>query len=205
MREPGERSGNGTRIKPALDEALSKVNGLKSENDRYEMLRIEPTWKALFSLTNEIGKVPGPKSFLWITQGIENGVMQPGHEMIVNTIPLRVFAANLNSLQTVAFSVQERPNGSLIVDNTGSPADTLRQLAELTGGRAYPSDTVEKALVEAVNNPPRLNYRLQFAPEKLDGKYHKLRITALNKDVKVRGPQSYYAAPLPAGISLGAK
>jgi VWFA-related protein len=189
------------QIKSVLDAALGKVNALKSQDDRYEVLRIQPTWQALFNLTNEIQKVPGPKSFLWVTQGIENGFMQPGREMVINTTPLRVFAARLSSLEGVAFSVQERPNGSLATDNTGSPGDTLRQLAELTGGRAYASDTTEKAIAEAINNPPRLNYRLTFAPDKLDGKYHKLKVTSANKDVKVQSPLSYYASPLPSGAN----
>ncbi len=192
------------QIKPVLDAALKKVNGLKSEDDRYEMLRIQPTWQALFSLMNEIQRVPGPKSFLWITQGIENGFMQPGREMVINTTPLRVFAAQLSSAGGVADSVQERPNGSLATDNTGSPGDTLRQLAELTGGTAYPTDTTEKAIADAINNPPLLNYRLTFAPEKTDGKYHKLKVSAAgkgSKDLKVLGPRSYYASPLPSGAN----
>jgi hypothetical protein len=100
--------------------------------------------------------------------------------------------------------VQERPNGSLETDNTGSPGDTLHQLADLTGGTAYPTDTTEKAIADAIHNPPRLNYRLTFAPEKIDGKYHKLKVSAAgkgSKDLKVNGPRSYYASPLQSGAN----
>jgi len=181
------------RIKPMLDDALRQVNGLKSEDDRYSYLRIAPTWKALASLVSQIAEVPGPKSFVWITQGVENGFFEPGRYFHLDTTPLRDFAFNLTVLQTAAFSVQQRPNGSLPPQSEGSPADTLEQLSALTGGRVYASDNTAQAIAQATGGAPRINYRIAFLPDRLDGKYHKLRVTSSRKDIKIQTAERYYA------------
>ena len=93
--------------------------------------------------------------------------------------------------------MQQRPNGSIAMDNTGSAGDTLHQLTALTGGHEYASDTTAQAIAKAVSDPPRMNYRITFPPERLDGKYHKLRVTVARKGVRLQTPQSYYASILP--------
>jgi VWFA-related protein len=185
------------RIKPMLDNALRQVNALKLQDDRFEYLRIEPTWKALTELVAQMAEVPGPKSFLWITQGIENGYYDQGRQFVLNTAPLREFAANLTTLETAAFAVQQRPGGSLPPQNEGSPGDTLEQLSTLTGGHVYPTDTTEQAIRQATGNALRMNYRIAFAPDRLDGKYHKIRVTTARKDIKIQTAERYYATASP--------
>jgi VWFA-related protein len=186
-----------SRIKPMLDDALRQVNGLKSGDSEYPQLRIMPTWKALSGLTAQFAEVPGPKSFVWITQGVLNGFEEPGRQFHVDTTPLRIFAANLNTLETAIFTVQQRPSGSLAAENEGSPGDTLAQLTALTGGRAYPTDNTEQAITQAMSGARRVNYRMAFSPDRLDGKYHKIRVTAARKDIKIQTAERYYAIAAP--------
>ncbi len=181
------------RIKPMLDDALRQVNGLKSQDDRYSYLRITPTWKALAGLVSQMAEVPGPKSFVWITQGVENGYFEPGRYFHLDTAPLREFASNLNMLEAAAYAVQQRPNGSLPPQNEGSPGDTLEQLSALTGGHVFPSDNTEQAITQATGNALRMNYRIAFLPDRLDGKYHKIRVTVARKDIKIQTAERYYA------------
>lgn len=185
------------RIKPLMDEALRQVSGLKGIEDRYPQLRIGPTWQALDGVLSQIGEVPGPKSFLWITQGVENGFLVPGRQLFIDTAPLRQFAANLSALDTVAYSVQQRPSGSIAVASEGTPRDTLDQLSALTGGKVFPTDTTEDALRQAGINTERMNYRMAFSPERLDGKFHKIRVMAARKDVKIQTAERYYAIAAP--------
>jgi hypothetical protein len=173
------------------------VNGLKSENDDYPQLRIEPTWKALSSLTAELAEVPGPKSFVWITQGLLNGFWEPGRQFHLDTAPLRYFADSLNMLEAAAYSVQQRPSGSLPPEGEGSSSDTLRQLSALTGGKAFATDATAQAIEQAGSDAARVNYRLVFSPDRLDGKYHKLRVTTTRKDLKIQTAQNYYAVAAP--------
>jgi len=180
-----------------LDDALRQVNELKSGDDQYPVLRITPTWKALSGLTAQFAEVPGPKSFVWITQGVLNEFEEPGRQFHTDTTPLRIFAANLNALETAIYTVQQRPSGSLAMDNEGSPGDTLAQLTALTGGRAYPSDNTEEAIAQAMSGARRVNYRMVFSPDRLDGKYHKIRVSTPRKDIKIQTAERYYAIAAP--------
>jgi hypothetical protein len=185
------------RIKPLMDEALRQASGLKPIEDRYPQLRIGPTWQALDGVVSQIAEVPGPKSFLWITQGVENGFLVPGRQLFIDTVPLRQFAASLSALDTVAYAVQQRPSGSIAVASEGTPRDTLDQLSALTGGKVFPTDTTEDAIKQAESNTEHMNYRMAFSPERLDGKYHKIRVAATRKDVKIQTAERYYAIAAP--------
>jgi VWFA-related protein len=181
------------RVKPMLDEALRKANGLKSGDSLYADLRIGPTWQALANLATQIAQVPGPKSLVWVTQGVQNGFFQPGHQFVRDTKYLRNFAAVLSALETAIYTVQQRPSGSLELDNEGSPGETLNQLSALTGGRYYTTDKTGEAIAQAMSGALSVNYRMAFLPDRLDGKYHKLRVTA-RTDIRIQTAQSYYAS-----------
>ena len=181
-------------MKPTLDEALRKANGLKSGNSLYADLRIGPTWQAMANLATQIAQVPGPKSLVWITQGVENGFFQPGHQFVRDTKYLRNFAAVLSALQTAIYTVQQRPSGSLELDNEGSGGETLHQLSALTGGRYYTTDKTDEAITQAMSGAKNVNYRMAFWPERLDGKYHKLRVTTARTGIEIETAQNYYAS-----------
>ena len=178
-------------------DALRQVSGLKPIEDRYPQLRIGPTWQALDGVVSQIAEAPGPKSFLWTTQGVENGFLVPGRQLFIDTAPLRQFAADLNVLDTVAYSGQQRPSGSIAVASEGTPRDTLDQLSALTGGKPFPTDTTEDAIKQAGYNTERMNYRMAFSTESLDGKYHKIRVAVARKDVKIQTAERYYAIAVP--------
>jgi hypothetical protein len=83
------------------------------------------------------------------------------------------------------------------VASEGTPRDTLDQLSALTGGKVFPTDTTEDAIKQAGSNTEHINYRMAFSPERLDGKYHKIRVAATRKDVKVQTAERYYAIATP--------
>jgi VWFA-related protein len=182
------------RVKPMLDDALRQVNGLKSGNSLYADLRIGPTWQALSGMASQIAQVPGPKSFVWLTQGVENGFWQPGHQFVRDTKYLRDWAAVLSALETAIYTVQQKPSGSLELQNEGSGGETLNQLSALTGGQSYLTDRTEEAIAQAMAGAEHMNYRMAFLPESLDGKYHKLRVTSFRSDIKVQAARNYYAS-----------
>jgi len=185
------------RIKPMLDDALKQVNALKSGDDLYPPLRIGPTWKALSGLASQFAEVPGPKSFVWITQGVLNGYEGPGRQIHIDTGPLSNFADTLNLLETAVYSVQQRPGGSLAPGGEGSALDTLAQLSAITGGKAYATDATGEAIAQATSDAQRVNYRVVFSPDRLDGKYHKIRVSTARKDIRIQTAQNYYAVAAP--------
>lgn len=188
------------RVQPLLNDLLRQTNSLKSQDDTYRYLRMEPTWKALGAMAPQIAEAPGPKSFIWITQGVENGYMTTGNQLIRDTSPLRMFARNLSSLQTFAWSVEQRPNGSIPIGGEGSRRDTLDEISALTGGKVIPTDRVDQAIQAAIESARHMNYRIAFEPDRMDGKYHKLRVTAARRDVSIQTADHYYAIADPDAL-----
>jgi hypothetical protein len=70
-------------------------------------------------------------------------------------------------------------------------------LSALTGGKAFATDSTAQAIAQATSDAARVNYRLVFSPDRLDGKYHKLRVTTTRKDLKIQTAQNYYAVAEP--------
>jgi VWFA-related protein len=183
-------------VKTSLDEALRQVDGLKAGNLLAAYNRIAPTWSALSQFEGQLEQVPGPKSFVWITQGVLNGFLAPDYSprFVESVTPLRDFSDVLNALETSIYTVQQKPDGSLELDNTGSFGDTLNQLSALTGGQSFSTDSAPEAIAQAMSGAQRMNYRLGFSPEKVDGKYHKIHLTSARGDIKFQTADRYYGS-----------
>jgi len=183
-------------VKASLDEALRQVNGIKSADQTNPIQRIPPTWKALSHFVAQLAQVPGPKSLVWITQGIQNGFFVPDYtrHFVQNVTPLREFADVLNALGTAIYTVEQEPRGSLEVASQGSVTDTLDKLSELTGGQSFPTDSTSQAITQAMASVQRTNYRLGFSPQKTDGKYHRIHLTSTRSDVKIQAAERYYGS-----------
>ena len=194
-------------VKTSLDEALRQVDGLKSGNLLDPIHRIGPTWRALSQIEGQLAQVPGPKSFVWITQGVLNGFVMPdySHQFWQNVTPLRDFSDVLNALGTAIYTVQQKPDGSLELDNTGSFGDTLNQLSALTGGQSFTTDSTSRAIAQAMSGVERVNYRLGFSPQKVDGKFHKIHLTSTRSDVKFQTADRYYGSGADSGVNLTAR
>jgi VWFA-related protein len=67
----------------------------------------------------------------------------------------------------------------------------LEQFADLTGGKVYGND-IEKAVNEAMA-ASKSSYVIEYEPPRLDGKYHKIRVTCSRKGVHLQVKQGYYA------------
>jgi VWFA-related protein len=68
---------------------------------------------------------------------------------------------------------------------------TLDQFAELTGGKVY-ANNIEKAVTE-VMAASGSGYVIEYDGPRLDGKYHKVRVTCSRKGVHLQVKQGYYA------------
>lgn len=178
------------------------------------------TFRALGELAGALAGIPGPKNIIWITRGAENWVHYPYGCQDV-TFPLRsgsyvagtctsdcskwhsgkcidytpFFArlgAQLNRSGTVLYSVEQVPSGALPPSDHGTSMDTLKQLTDLTGGRAYSSGDFDKALSQSIKDA-RARYQLAFDAPASDGKFHKLRVKCNRKDVVIEAQRGYYA------------
>ena len=106
---------------------------------------------------------------------------------------LEHFSAEAVAADTTVASVSLTATGLQDFD-IGKPANTLSQLADLTGGQIYMNTDadLEKAIQEAVV-ARSARYRLTFAASIGDGKYHKLQVFCTHAGAHVVGPHGYFA------------
>jgi hypothetical protein len=109
------------------------------------------------------------------------------------TKPLRRFSEELAEAQIVVYAVEQSIAGVAIETER---AETFDAFTGITGGREYSSDRAGDAIQQA-RTDSRANYELAYysAPQKPDGKYHKLRVTCARKDVRLQTKLGFYAVP----------
>lgn len=116
---------------------------------------------ALDALGGEMQQVFGRKNLVWITHGAPLMYISVVTDQPVDaTRPLRLLAEKLEIAQIVVYPVQQSMQGAG-QDVGSSGRQTLDLFAGLTGGRVFPSDSVNQALPQA-RLDARGNYQLAY-------------------------------------------
>jgi VWFA-related protein len=184
---PPEKTPWTEHIKPLLEAAIDNASGVRVLNT----LRVRDgvgTVPALETLDAALRPFPGRKNLIWITSGgvdlsYANGGY--GRRRFDNFSLVNRIATALDHDGVTLSSVHQGHN----VEN-GDLA-TLEQFAELTGGEVYAND-IEKAVKEAMAASGS-GYVIEYDAPRLDGKYHKIRVTCSRKGVHLQVKQGYYA------------
>jgi VWFA-related protein len=194
------RAANGAwtqQIKPVLDAAINRVNGFKPIDEQQPPLRIDATYRALEMLAAEMALFPGRKDVIWISQGAPLNIRLAGGSNYDYTPRLQRLATGLDHAGVTINTVDQ---GDALVTESKM---TLEGFANLTGGKAYPQRSVERAVPEVLANP-RTSYLIEYAAPPPDGKFHKIRVTSARKGVRLQAEQGYAAAagaqPLSADV-----
>jgi VWFA-related protein len=172
------------QAKPLLDQAMKNV--LRTRPIEIEAnidLRERLTYAALASLAARMESIPGRKNIVWITPY------------------LRSLSARLDRANVSIYPVQQVPPGMAMqgdpeARHSGlSSEDTLQEFARYTGGRSQGAALDIRAAIKAAMNDVRTSYQIAFAPapQTLDGKFHKLRVTCARKGVRIQAKEGYYA------------
>ena len=206
------------QVHPLLDQAIQKVYGFRPADDRYPGYRSATTFQALSMVQDAFAAIPGSKTIVWITSGVSNwpdyphgckdtmitegsgsyvgGKCTSNCRRLMKCIDyepfLQHFTGELNQSNTLLYAAEDLPVGAMPPTDHGTAADTLRQLADLTGGRVFLGTNMDKAITEAIKNA-RGRYQVTIAAPALDSKHHKLRVACARKGVKVDGPRGYWA------------
>jgi len=192
-------------IKPLLDEAARKLFNLRPINLLVDA-RVRMTYAALKVLASRVAETPGRKSIIWISHGvpISIGSRTGDFDEIDYTPLLQRLTATLDRANVAVYTLRLRgslapaaadsltPAGSL---GAGlASAETLDEFAGLTGGRAYETLDIARAIAQAASDA-RMSYLIAYDPplDKWDGKYHKIRIACSRKGVRLQTKQGYYA------------
>jgi VWFA-related protein len=175
------------QIRPLLNSAVNNVYGLKPVDETQVAIRIETTYRALEMLASKMASIPGRKNVVWITHGLPTIIRMADGEPYDYSPKLQRLATALDQSGMTLNSVDQ---GS---EPGSGAADTLKQFADLTGGRVYPSD-LDKA-ISGVMSASRSGYQIDYAAPPPDGKYHKIRVTCSRKGIRIQTEQGYYSNP----------
>jgi len=180
------------------------------------------TLNALNSLARILGGLPGRKNLIWVTGDLPFSFVPEDRTMsgdeLAEDLPslntrrvgehsagnyaatfrqshaeeIRETAARLSSAQIAVYPVDARGLSlSLAVDSQ----ETMREVAQETGGRAYVNQNEIKFGVERAFEDESADYTLGYYPQnrKYDGKYRQIKVKVKRDGVDIQSRRGYYA------------
>ena len=166
----------------------------------------------LRNVIRRTGGLPGQRSvvlvspgFLAVTQDEEEEVTEIINRAVESGIVIN--ALDARGLYTVGFSGKDRQTDSdkMQIDTADAQArgDVMAELASSTGGVFFHNNNNLDEGFRRTGGVPEFLYVLGFSPQKLDGKFHKLKVT-LNAAGKfqVQARRGYYAVKPEGGKSV---
>ena len=208
-------------VHPLLDQAIENVYGFRLVDDKDFAVRSGKTFLALGEVGQQLARIRGPKTIVWITTGVWNWLDFPygckdvlfsgesgsfvagkcgvdcarwGTDKCLDYGPfLQKFTAQLVRTNTVINSVVVTGEGTIPRADRGTAGDTLEQVAGQTGGKVYLNNDVGKAISDSFANA-RGRYQIVYAGASADGNYHKLRLVCAREGVRLQAQQGYFAA-----------
>jgi len=181
-----------------LDQALDFAN--KNLADATNVDRARKTLDAFVAIANHVADLPGRKNLVWVTGSLPFSLASAASAL--NNANIAVYPVDARGLvgmpqqQTaVAASVIRtgRPPG--IPSFRPSGLDTLQDLADRTGGRAFYNTNDLSGAIHLALGDSAVTYTLGFYPESntLDGKFHDLKVDVRHEGVEVRYRKGYFA------------
>ena len=174
-------------------------------NDR----RADATMSALQSIASHVANIPGRKNIVWLTANLPFSgsalarILGPAQ---IAAYPVDGRALLTRKTPESEWDIDDQLGGVLGV---GMPAqssapigiDTMQQLADETGGRAFVNtNDLTGAIRNAVEDSTFI-YTLGFYLDQrsIDGKFHDLKVQVKRDGLSVRYPKGYFALedPLP--------
>jgi VWFA-related protein len=185
--------------KALIEQAAAKAYKVRPREMKIDE-RIRLTHSALERVGGLIAGVPGRKSIVWITHGVPVS-LGSGFDAIDYEPWFRRLGSAFSRASVALYPVMQAGNA-----NTGyiplRNQDTLRLLAELTGGPRIADDvgaTVRRAMADM-----RSGYLLGYlsAAENWDGAFHKVSVMCRKAGVRVQAASGYEAKADAASTDL---
>lgn len=188
--------------KNVMDQAMRALSGVRPVDDLDPTYRVQLTYNALDAMANELSRVPGRKTLVWVTDGIpiELGPNRSDTGDFVDFTPLlRGMSQAFDRAGVSIYPVRQVMMGS--PDSMGGPGTTgigsiatIDEFANLTGGRPDAGKDIGAAVRQALVDT-RTSYQVGYYPpaSNWDDKFHKLRIACTRKGVRIQSKTGYYA------------
>jgi len=180
-----------------LDQFLNESNQVLASAVNLDRARI--TIDAFLSIANHLSQLPGRKNVIWVTGGLPFSIA--GAARALNRANIGLYPVDARGLVGLPALLTASGPGYGRTIRPGSISfspgglNTLRELADLTGGRAfYDTNDISGAIRTAVQDTT-VTYLLGFYPDpdSLDGKFHELKVQVKRPGLEVRCRRGYYA------------
>ena len=188
-------------IKPLMDEAIRVVTRTRPV-DMDVAVREQLTYFALNAIANQMARVPGRKSLVWLSDGvpIELGPNRSDTGDFVDFTPLlrqmsESFDRSGVAIYPVRLVMLGSPDNIDGANHSGMGSlDTLNEFAEITGGRPESGKDIAAAVRQAMRDM-RTSYEIAYYPpaKTWDDKFHKLKVTCTRKGVHIQAKTGYFA------------
>ena len=180
-------------VEQTLDKAMKAASHARPAQMNDQELVVKKTYVALEALANQLTAIPGRRDIVWITSGVPQAWdkrVQCNGDWVDCALYVPHLAVTL-ALDNVAVSpvtYTSNPNPNVTRD--------LEQMGLLTGGATHIAEDIQSVLKQIAADAAS-SYSIVYAlsPEDLDSKFHRIRIVAGRKGIKLRAKQRYYAYP----------
>jgi VWFA-related protein len=209
--------GNLPNVESANLQAFTRNESL--QNSFYGSLAAGDTFQNFQQIANRFAGISGRKSLIWVTgsfpfeiegatgavsEGLSNASFQRAMQSLANAnvAVYPVDARGLLPLMTDA-TVHMSKGDIALVGSLDSgrgrthqqTLDTLRSVADMTGGRAYFNTNDITSAVRDASNDGSVYYMLSYPLDKnnMRAGWRKLKVTLADKELRVRARSGYYA------------
>ena len=181
-----------------FDLSLDTAN--KNLADATNIDRARKTLDAFVSIANHLADLPGRKNLVWVTGSLPFPMASAARSL--NYANIAVYPVDARGLvgmprQLAAVTPSGIKPGKTPVIPSFRPAglDTLQDLAEQTGGRAFYNTNDLSGAIHLALRDSAVTYTLGFYPEanSLNGKFHDLKVGVRRGGVDVRYRKGYFA------------
>jgi VWFA-related protein len=160
--------------------------------------------ETLNTVLSRVASMPGDRSIVLVSPGFlatAAELREKGMSLIALAVQdgVVVNVLDANGLTTMgvsanrSHSTDEVEQSQLDNNEAMERSEVLADLAYGTGGIFFHNNNDLKEGFRRTSEPPEFVYVLGFAPQKLDGKFHKLKVKVANPKLTVQARQGYYA------------
>ena len=161
-----------------MEKALREVNEVLPYQMREQSFRIDSTFAALKKVGDLLAPMSGRKNIVWISHGAR-----------ADQFAEKV-GAELDRENIAVYTVQQMSEPAI----APNASDMLSDFSKWTCGIAYQSGAIQQAIGQARRDAKSFySLDLTAAAKRSDGKFHKVRVSSLRRDLRVRSETGYWA------------
>ncbi len=177
-------------------DAGNRVNpGNRGTGELVQMVRnrVTKTLDALTSIARATAHIPGQKNLIWLSSTFPMQVNPPNGTPVSFFNDVERMTNELNAANINLYPVD--PRGVTGNRNAQVAVQTMKLVAQQTGGLAYTNTNDLAGAIETAISDTRVGYVLTYSPDNYgeDGDAHDIRIKTSRKRVKLRYRPGYVA------------